>query len=88
MDAELKPCPFCGGDAISFDRREFPSVTKYHPTDTRYVCRIHGGINFDKEGWNNAYCWKRIKELEKELAKRMTRQELIMKALDDERSDG
>lgn len=56
----LRPCPFCG-----FNKCEF--INPLNGTSPYVSCdKCHA--DFYAVSWNSAYCWKKIEELEKELA--------------------
>lgn len=56
MTDTLKPCPFCGETERTFET----SVLEFYGCEN---CSITGEL----EEWQNAFCWKEISRLEKEL---------------------
>ena len=65
---DLKPCPFCGSNLKLVETK--PDT--YGNQNVRcYECPCDGpeaDNGFHESKWNSAYCWKRIEQLEKELA--------------------
>ena len=52
----LKPCPFCGGDAMLHDNNFFQSVT-WHVECTECMADLPGGSNKQEaiNDWNTRY---------------------------------